>query len=80
MSLPRDIDFSELIKNLKKLGYETARQKGSYIRLITELNGKHAITVPAHDPIKVGTLNAIISDIAEHFKISKNELIKKLFN
>lgn len=79
MKLPRDLDFSELIKSLNKIGYNTDRQKGSHIRLITELNGKHAITIPAHDPIKIGTLNAILIDIAEHFNISKDELNSQLY-
>ena len=80
MNLPRDIDFSELIKKLKKIGYMIDRQKGSHIRLKTEINGGHHITVPAHDPIKIGTLNNIILDVSEHMGISKKEMIYKLFD
>ena len=82
MNLPRDIDFSEVIKKLKKIGYMIDRQKGSHIRLKTEINGEHHITVPApaHDPIKIGTLNNIILDVSEHMGISKKEMIYKLFD
>lgn len=43
------------------------------------MNGEHAETIPNHDPIKIGTLNKILSNIAAHFEISKEELINKLF-
>lgn len=77
--IPRNLSGRVLIKYLKKLGYEQSRQVGSHIRLTTEDNGVHHITIPAHDPIKVGTLSNILKDIAQHFEISKEELINRLF-
>jgi predicted RNA binding protein YcfA (HicA-like mRNA interferase family) len=79
MILPRNLNYETLIKKLSKLGYEISRQNGCHIRLITTSGGKHSITIPAHDPIKIGTLNSIIIDIASHFKYSKSELIGILF-
>ena len=79
MNLPRDIDASKLIKALRKLGYETTRQSGSHIRLTTQQNGQHHITIPNHDPLKIGTLNAILTEVAQHLGVSKQELIEKLF-
>jgi hypothetical protein len=55
------------------------RQKGSHIRIRTELNGEHNETIPNHKPIKIGTLNAISNNIAEHFDITKEELIQQIF-
>ena len=40
---------------------------------------EHKITIPDHHPIKIGTLNNILNDIAEYVKISKQELIQELF-
>lgn len=80
MKLPRDISGNQLIKNLKPLGYTVTRQTGSHIRLSTEQNGQHHITIPQHDPLKIGTLVAILADIAAHFNLSKNELIELLFS
>jgi len=80
MKLPRDINANQLIKNLKPLGYVVTRQTGSHIRLSTEQNGQHHITVPQHDPLKIGTLAAILADIAAHFNLSKNELTKLVFS
>ena len=80
MKLPRDISGNQLIKNLKPLGYTVTRQTGSHIRLSTEQNGQHHITIPQHDPLKIGTLAAILANIATHFNLSKNELTELIFS
>jgi predicted RNA binding protein YcfA (HicA-like mRNA interferase family) len=64
---------------VKKLGYSITRQVGSHIRLTTEENGVHHVTIPNHSPIKIGTLSNILKAIADHFEISKEELIERLF-
>lgn len=79
MNLPRDIDASKLIKALRKLGYETTRQTGSHIRLTTQQNGQHHLTIPNHDPLRIGTLNAILTEVAQHLGISKQEVAERLF-
>jgi predicted RNA binding protein YcfA (HicA-like mRNA interferase family) len=79
MRLPREISGEELAKLLKKYAYEITRQTGSHMRLTTTLQGEHHITIPAHKYLKIGTLNGILSDVANHFKIDKNDLIKELF-
>ncbi len=79
MKLPRDLSSDDLIKCLSFKGYEITRQTGSHIRLTTQKNGKHNITIPAHNPIKIGTLNSILRDVAQHFNLSRDELLKKLF-
>ena len=79
MKLPRDIKAAELVKLLNKFGYTSSRQKGSHIRMTTLQNGKHHITVPNHNPVKIGTLNQIISDVASHFNKTKEEIIELLF-
>jgi predicted RNA binding protein YcfA (HicA-like mRNA interferase family) len=78
MKLPRDLDADQLAKALSALGYVVTRQTGSHIRLTTQENGQHHITVPNHSPIKVGTLNAIFRDIAEHFEISRDDLLQRI--
>jgi len=54
--LPRSLSGQELIRKLRKLGYAPTRQVGSHIRLTTEENGTHHITIPDHSPLKIGTL------------------------
>jgi hypothetical protein len=38
--------------------------------------------LPAHDPLKVGTLAAILGDVATHLnlKIDRDELLRRLFD
>jgi predicted RNA binding protein YcfA (HicA-like mRNA interferase family) len=79
MRLPRNLSGDDLIKALDRLGYKPTRQRGSHVRLTTEQNGRHDVTVPQSDPLRVGTLAAILRDVAAHFEISRDELLKRLF-
>jgi predicted RNA binding protein YcfA (HicA-like mRNA interferase family) len=79
MRLPRDVSGDELITALGQLGYTSTRQRGSHARLTTEQNGTHSVTVPRSDPLRVGTLAAILRDVAAHFDISRDELRERLF-
>jgi hypothetical protein len=36
------------------------------------------ITIPRHDPVRIGTLAAILDDVAEHFEISRDELLTRI--
>jgi len=76
MRTPRDLSAKDLIKMLGKYGYEVTRQKGSHIRLTkSSEKGVHNITMPNHDPIKLGTLSSIISDVSEHLGIDKEDFL-----
>ena len=79
MKIPRNLTGLELVKLLKPFDYEVIRQTGSHIRIQTMQNGQHYETIPRHDPIKIGTLNNILKNIAEHFDLTKEELIRQLF-
>lgn len=74
-----NVSAQELIKSLNVLGYEITRQTGSHIRLSSHMLGEHHITIPNHNPLKVGTLSAILADIAMHHKVSKADIITKIF-
>ena len=81
MRLPRDLSGHELIRLLRRYGYEATRQAGSHIRLETKLHGhSHCITVvPDHDSLRVGTLNVILSDVADYLELDRSHLVKELF-
>lgn len=79
MRLPRSVSGKELIKALEPLGYRITRQSGSHIRLTSLYPTQHHVTIPNHDPIRTGTLSAIISDLAEHLKMNRSELVSRLF-
>ncbi|HET6912905.1 MAG TPA: type II toxin-antitoxin system HicA family toxin [Rhodanobacteraceae bacterium] len=76
MKLPRDTDARELIKALQRIGYQVVRQSGSHIRLQTEQPKPHALTIPNHSPLKLGTLSAILNDVARHREMDKEELLR----
>lgn len=80
MKLPRDLSGHDLAKALGKLGYAPDRQTGSHIRLTTRTPAEHHITIPAHDPLKVGTLSAILREVASHRRMTREELLRALFS
>lgn len=56
--------------------YEATRQAG----IETKLRGPlHRVTAPDHNSLRVGTLNAILSDVADYLKLDRSQLIKDLF-
>lgn len=79
MKLPRDLSGAELAKALGRVGYQVTRQTGSHIRMTTTAPLEHHVTVPAHDPLKVGTLAGILGDVAAHLQLERDELLRRLF-
>lgn len=78
MRLPRDLTGAELVRRLAKLGYGVTRQSGSHMRLTSQLHGEHHVTVPRHDPLRVGTLAAILDAVATHHGLDRDELLSRL--
>jgi predicted RNA binding protein YcfA (HicA-like mRNA interferase family) len=79
MKLPRNISGVDLAQTMKKLGYSVTRQTGSHMRLTTQQQGEHHLTIPCHDPLRVGTLAAILAEVAAHFGLSREELVERLW-
>lgn len=79
MKVPRDLSGEQLIKKLERLGYRTTRQTGSHIRLSCDTPTQHHITIPNHDPLRLGTLNSILGDLAAQHKMTRDELLQRLF-
>ena len=65
MKLPRGVSAARLIRAFDKLGYSVVRQKGSHIRLVHEAAPIHSISVPLHDPLKIGTFHGILIEVAQ---------------
>ena len=79
MKLPRDLSGGGLARALSKVGYRVTRQTGSPTRLTVDSPSQHHITIPAHDPLKIGTLGAILAEVAAHLGIERDELLRRLF-
>lgn len=79
MKLPRDLSGNCLARKLSQFGYVLTRQTGSHQRLTrTTDKGIHHITIPQHKNLRVGTLNAILMEVASHLEITKAELLDQL--
>ena len=78
MKLPRDVSGEALAKALKVFGYQVTRQSGSHLRLTTMQSGEHHVTVPRHDPLRVGTLAAILDDVATHAGLTREDVLMKI--
>ena len=80
MKLPRDISGADLASMPTRYRYTIVRQSGSHIRLTSTIKGtEHHGTIPAHSPLKVGTLSAILSDVAEYLELDRDSLAGELF-
>ncbi len=77
--LPRDVTGEALASALARLGYAPSRQTGSHLRLTTRERGEHHLTIPLHGALRVGTLGAILGEVAAHFETSREEIIERLF-
>jgi predicted RNA binding protein YcfA (HicA-like mRNA interferase family) len=79
VKLPRDVSGTDLAKALQVFGYAMTRQTGSHMRLTTSRQGEHHVTIPKHSPLRVGTLSAILGDVADHLELSRDEVARRLF-
>ena len=76
--MPRDVTGDRLTRALMRLGYRVIRQTGSHVRLKGGSTGEGPITVPRHNPIKVGTLSGILDDVAAQTGTPKEQLIERM--
>ena len=81
MKVPRDLSGRQLAGLLaREFSYEVTRQRGSHIRITTQKNGVHHLTLPDHDPLRLGTLASILNDVAQHFQITRRDVEERLFS
>jgi predicted RNA binding protein YcfA (HicA-like mRNA interferase family) len=78
MKLPRGVSADRLIRALERLGYAVIRQKGSHVRLFHEAAPTHSISVPLHDPLKIGTFHGILVEVAQALSISIHDILDLL--
>lgn len=79
MKLPRDVSGAELVRKLERIGYSVTRTVGSHARLTCLARRAHHVTVPLHEALRVGTLAAILAEVAAAQELSRDEVVKRLF-
>ena len=83
MKLPRDLSGEEVVRLLvRRFEYQIIRTRGSHmtVRRETTSDQPHNVTVPRHRNLSVGTLDAIIGDVAKAVGLPKAEVRETLFN
>ena len=82
MKVPRDLSGERLARLLARhYGYRVTRTKGSHMT-VTRTNAdakRHSVTVPRHRDLHIGTLDGIVSDVAEFLDRPKSEVRETLF-
>ena len=79
MRIPRNISGKELIKSLEKIGYENYSSKRKSYSKTSKFPEEHHLTIPNHEPIKIGTLSSIPGEIAKYRNLKKEDLVNQLF-
>ena len=81
MRLPRDFSGEEFSRLLSRhFKYKRLRQKGSHLRMASDFMGVgHQITIPLHEALKPGMLNALLVEVAAYLKMDKKTLAEKIF-
>jgi len=52
----------------------------SHMCLTTTQEGEHHVTIPRHGSLRIGTLSAVLRDVAEHLGIPRQTLVETLFS
>jgi predicted RNA binding protein YcfA (HicA-like mRNA interferase family) len=79
LRIPRDLNGTDLAKQLGQFGYSITRQSGSHMRL-TRIDGgqEQHLTIPSHKPLRVGMLRQILKDVADHTHQSLELVVEAL--
>jgi predicted RNA binding protein YcfA (HicA-like mRNA interferase family) len=78
MKLPRGVSADRVLRALERLGYAIVRQKGSHVRLRHDGPPGHSVTVPLHNPLKIGTVHAILVEVSQARSLSIESIVELL--
>ena len=79
MKIPRDLSGAQLVKVLcRDWGYRIVHQEGSHIILQTDMPTLQRLSVPNHNPLRVGTLNGIVRAVGAHKGVERQKLLDTL--
>jgi len=80
LKVPRDLSGHGLASLLQRYGYRITRQTGSHVQLeCKHAASEHHISIPAHESLRIGTLNKILRLVAGFLQKEKDELVRELF-
>jgi predicted RNA binding protein YcfA (HicA-like mRNA interferase family) len=79
MKIPGDVYGRDFANHLiRKWNFHQLRQTGSHIILRSEVPAQHTVSIPAHKPLKKGTLRGLVTFVAERKQVSPADVLEKL--
>ena len=79
MKIPRSVNGRDLANYLiRTWSFREVRQTGSHIILRSDIPVDHSVSVPAHKPVKTGTLKSIIAYVATHKGVTVADILRDL--
>ena len=79
MKLPRDVAGATLADVLcRHFRYRRIHQVGSHIVLQCDEPRHHRLAIPNHDPLRLGTLNAILRAVEQAVGVARAEIVIRL--
>ena len=79
MKLPRELHGRDLARVLcARWDYRQVNQAGSHIILQTETPRHHRLSVPDHKPLRIGTLAAILRQVAAAKGVMRGDILATL--
>ena len=79
MRIPRDVYGRDFANHLvRRWAFRELRQTGSHIILRTDEPSGLTLSIPAHKPLRVGTLGGLLDEIAKHKGVSAESILHQL--
>ncbi len=79
MKVPKDLHGRTLADHpIRHWGYKETQQTGSHIILRTEDPFGQTLPIPAHKPIRIGTLAELLRMVGDHKQVTREDLLRDL--
>ena len=79
MRTPRNLNGIDFVAALvRNWDYVRVNQTGSHIMIETNTPFHQRLSIPAHKPLKTGTLNALVRLAASHKRMTKQAILDTL--
>ena len=76
MKTPRNLSGRDLADHpIRRWEYRETHQTGSHIILRTESPSGQTLPIPAHKPLRTGTLSAILRMVSDHKQVPRNQVL-----
>ncbi|SEF56380.1 HicA toxin of toxin-antitoxin [Bryocella elongata] len=79
MKVPRSVNGIDFANHLiRRWHFVELRQTGSHIIVRTETPSRRTLSIPAHKPLRSGTFQDLLDDVAHHKGLSREDVLRDL--